>query len=361
MAYSCRVEPPNSPRRGGLLPFLWLALAGMLAAITLLVSTTVEAESPDELADRLATAMRRERWETAVELAERIVAQQPEDAASVFNLACALARAGAIDRALDALQRAAELGFSFVTTLREDPDLDPLRSHPRFAAAVAAIEATHDREFASMKARADASHPLLFGPPAEERAEPAPLIVLLHGRGGRAEDLADLWLPSAAAIGAVVVAPEAFTPLGRGFQWLKADDAVYRVRQAIEYAASLFPVDRRRVVVAGFSQGAHVALVAASRHPELFAGVIAIAACDRDGVELQRLGTGPRPRLYLAAGSEDPVHSECRRMAKRYRQMDFQVETRTYPGYGHEFPQNYRSEFDRALRHVLASAADHSG
>jgi tetratricopeptide (TPR) repeat protein len=53
-------------------------------------------------------------------------------AASTYNVACAAARNGELDRALEALQKALELGFEDSALLRGDPDLDNVRGDPRF-------------------------------------------------------------------------------------------------------------------------------------------------------------------------------------------------------------------------------------
>ncbi|MGH9224213.1 MAG: TPR end-of-group domain-containing protein [Acidimicrobiales bacterium] len=51
-----------------------------------------------------------------------------------YNLACSHARSGQADAALDWLEKAADLGFADASLLDGDPDLDSLRSLPRFAA-----------------------------------------------------------------------------------------------------------------------------------------------------------------------------------------------------------------------------------
>jgi hypothetical protein len=60
---------------------------------------------------------------------------EPENPNHHYNLACIEARAGGsrLQHAIPALQRAAELGFPEIGTLKNDPDLAPIRSDPRFA------------------------------------------------------------------------------------------------------------------------------------------------------------------------------------------------------------------------------------
>jgi hypothetical protein len=58
----------------------------------------------------------------------------PDDDAILYNAACALARLGEDERALDMLQRAIEAGLAGGDWVVRDPDWERLRDHPRFQA-----------------------------------------------------------------------------------------------------------------------------------------------------------------------------------------------------------------------------------
>jgi hypothetical protein len=49
-----------------------------------------------------------------------------------YNIACAHARAGRIDQALEWIKRAIDAGYSDQASLENDPDLEALRRHPEF-------------------------------------------------------------------------------------------------------------------------------------------------------------------------------------------------------------------------------------
>ncbi len=347
-------RPPASPRSTG--P-AWFWVAG-IALAALLVSLVAAAQDLDTFDRRLRGAIEAERWQKALSAALGIVALDPSNPIAHYNAGCVLARMGESEAAVEALAHAAELGFSAITTFRTDPDLASVRSHPGYAAVLKRVEETYAREFVVFKAKTDASEPLIYPPPVEKGGgEPYPLIVLLHGRGGRAEKMARLFRPSAAKIGAVLVVPEAFEPYGDGFQWGKVDDGVYRVEHAIEFAAERHPIDRRRVIVAGFSQGAYLSLASVARDPIRFAGTVAIGACDVQGLELARAPLEDPPAIYIGVGSEDPAYAGCRPVVQLYESFGFEVKFRVYRGYGHVFPQNYVWEIDRALKFVLSGAS----
>jgi tetratricopeptide (TPR) repeat protein len=76
-----------------------------------------------------------EEWDKAIELLSAEAANEPERGGTLYNLACAEARAGRTDDALAHLQRAVELQERLREAAQDDPDLEAIRSDPRFPAA----------------------------------------------------------------------------------------------------------------------------------------------------------------------------------------------------------------------------------
>ncbi|HEU4566105.1 MAG TPA: protein kinase [Gemmatimonadaceae bacterium] len=77
--------------------------------------------------------------EGCLELAARALAVDASDPGILYNVACTYAIIGEHDRALDALEAALRNGFAHRQWMEHDPDLDGLRVHPRFRAALAAL------------------------------------------------------------------------------------------------------------------------------------------------------------------------------------------------------------------------------
>jgi Flp pilus assembly protein TadD len=69
----------------------------------------------------------------ALQLDRRLTRLQPDRPIPWYNLACSYAVLGMIDPALDALQRAVDLGYRHFRHMSRDPDLKILRGDPRFA------------------------------------------------------------------------------------------------------------------------------------------------------------------------------------------------------------------------------------
>jgi tetratricopeptide (TPR) repeat protein len=87
--------------------------------------------------ERSAEALRfwpTEEWDRAIEVLEAHLAETPDHAGTHYNLACAHARAGRPEVALDHLRRAVELQASFAEYAGKDDDLASIRDDPAFPA-----------------------------------------------------------------------------------------------------------------------------------------------------------------------------------------------------------------------------------
>ncbi len=70
----------------------------------------------------------------------RIVELRPFDPLAHYNLACSFSLVGKIDYALGMLRKAVELGYNDFTYMRQDHDLDAVRSDPRFRQLLRELE-----------------------------------------------------------------------------------------------------------------------------------------------------------------------------------------------------------------------------
>ncbi|MBS2021617.1 MAG: CHAT domain-containing protein, partial [Deltaproteobacteria bacterium] len=135
--------------------------------------------------------VKQKRLEDSAELTQRVLAQQPGGANSIYNWACNLSLRGQTDAALDALEKAFQNGYSSFDSLKSDTDLDNLRKLPRYAELVskysggAATASTSGSPARSDELRAQAdtlrkadkcaeAGPIYVRAIAEERATPQP-------------------------------------------------------------------------------------------------------------------------------------------------------------------------------------------
>lgn len=72
--------------------------------------------------------------ELAMQWARKALEISPRDSGTLYNVACNFIHEGLVEEALELLERAAGVGWGNRAWLEHDPDMDPIRNHPRFRA-----------------------------------------------------------------------------------------------------------------------------------------------------------------------------------------------------------------------------------
>jgi hypothetical protein len=102
-----------------------------------------------------------------------------------------------------------------------------------------------------------------------------PLVIALHGQGGKAEHMLKLTrqLLGNRADQFIIAAPQDLGPIG----FTMPTDVVSRPRNLLIALRHTFHVDSDRVYLIGYSQGSHNAWMAAVMHADCFAGIVPLA------------------------------------------------------------------------------------
>ena len=157
-------------------------------------------------------ALERADYDKAIVIGTELMSRTPQSALDAYNLACAYALNGKKTNAAAWLKTSAENGWSRLQQTRADDDLVNIRNESGYHEALKRIEKNHDADFKIFKKKADAHEPVIITPPAYDPSKPAPLIVVLHGFGGRADPIAKTWEQAAAAVGACAGATACGSP-----------------------------------------------------------------------------------------------------------------------------------------------------
>lgn len=185
---------------------------------------------------------------------------------------------------------------------------------------------------------------------------PFPTVLALHGWGASAHDLIGL-APILHGGEALVLCPQGSVafPIGQGVLgygwWPLSEDgqiAPEELRRAsdtlrgfLDQACERYPVDRRKIVPLGFSQGGVMAMDLVLQDPSRFAGLVALSSWLPDQVEraapvAQELANLP---ALLVHGTKDPMvpveraHETRSRLLARglnvqYREFEMEHEIR---------------------------------
>jgi len=181
-----------------------------------------------------------------------------------------------------------------------------------------------------------------FGKPL---ADASGAVILLHGRGGSAEDILslanDLYLPQLVYLAPQAVGnswyPNSFlAPVAQNQPWLTS--ALRKVETTVQMANDAgIPADR--IVIGGFSQGACLATEFVASHPQRYAGLVAFTGglIGPPGADLKHTGDLAGTPVFFGSGDPDP-HVPWQRVQESARilgEMGGAVTTRRYENLPH--------------------------
>jgi phospholipase/carboxylesterase len=168
----------------------------------------------------------------------------------------------------------------------------------------------------------------------EAGAQPLPLLVLLHGAGGRAEAMLRIFGTQARQAGIALLVPESRGPTwdvimgGFGADVAFMDAALSRI-----FADCAF--DPGRIAIGGFSDGASYALSLGLANGDLFRWVLAFSP----GFAAPP-STAGMPSIFISHGTSDevlPIDRCSRRLMPRLRDAGYDLRYKEFEG-GHSVP-----------------------
>ena len=184
---------------------------------------------------------------------------------------------------------------------------------------------------------------LLHVPETYQTASPAPLMLWLHGAGGRARAFLSSELQGQAdAAGMLLLVPTSkeYTwdvVVGRG----RYGPDVAVIDRVLESTFNRYAVDPARVAVGGFSDGASYALSLGITNGDLFTHVLAFSPGFM--VPAGRSGT---PRVFVSHGTRDevlPIDRCSRRIVPQLERAGYDIRYREFEG-GHVVPPDVARE-----------------
>lgn len=188
-----------------------------------------------------------------------------------------------------------------------------------------------------------AGQPVLRHGPAPSDARLT--VILVHGRGGSAEDMLGL-VPVLRTKDVAFVAPQAadhawyphsfLQPLDRNEPWLGSG---LRLLGGLIDDLGRDGVPRDRIVLLGFSQGACLSLEFAARHARRYAGIVGLSGglIGPAGTARDYIGQFDSTPVFLGCSDIDP-HIPVERVRESgdvFRRMGADVDERIYPGMPH--------------------------
>jgi phospholipase/carboxylesterase len=187
--------------------------------------------------------------------------------------------------------------------------------------------------------------------------EAAGVVILLHGRGGSAEDIlslareinfSELAYLAPQAAGNTWYPNSFLAPIAENEPWLTS--ALRKVESTLRMANEA-GITTDRIVIAGFSQGACLGTEFVRRHPQRYAGLIAFTGglIGPPGADLSHEGDLAGTPAFFGSGDPDP-HVPWQRVqqsATIFTEMGAAVTSRRYANRPHTIS---REEIDVARK-----------
>ena len=171
----------------------------------------------------------------------------------------------------------------------------------------------------------------LYVPASYAPANPAPLLVLLHGAGGNAQHALAPFRSVAERCGVLLLAPESRSP--RTWDVIEQDalgpDVAF-IDHALGFVFERYAIDAARIAIGGFSDGASYALTLGLPNGDLFGAVLAYSP----GFSAAPNVVGG-PRIFVAHGTRDevlPIDRCSRRLVPLLRRAGLAVDYHEFDG-----------------------------
>lgn len=294
---------------------------------------------------------REHKFAEALTVVDRLAVEFPDEPASTyFWRICLLSVSGETQKALDVMSLAVSQEMWWTETqLRSDSDLTPLQGNPTFEGLVETCKARQ-------QATAQTTKPDLLVLQPKGKG-PFPMMIALHGRASSPERELQHWQPLVSQ-GWIVAMPQSSQPGSpNSYVW---DDEWKSIRELNAQYFSIvreLPLDRSKIVVAGFSQGAALAMLFALKgtvYPRGFIAVSPGAALLTSLEESVKTAQTRQLRGYLVIGGQDIQYETLKGIPRILDASDhIECKLEEHPTMGHVFPENFEQTLEKALKYIF--------
>ncbi len=161
-----------------------------------------------------------------------------------------------------------------------------------------------------------------------------PLVLALHGAGGRGDEFLLTWLRPAKTEGFLVLAPQS---LGKSWDIADPEPDILAITEILATIRKSYRVDPDRILVSGLSDGGTFAYILTGSRPNLFAAVAPIAATLPPWIEMTKAEQLP---FLIVHGGRDfifPVFTARRAVVRLKNSGIEEVHYRELPDWGHAY------------------------
>jgi predicted esterase len=302
-----------------------------------------------EITDHLVLLYNQGKFAEAEQMIRTHADQFPEQAArTTYWRMCLLSLERRAGDVLSVFREGLDSGLWWRNDVFNDTDLDVVRDLPEFQRLAAESQEKYE------KARTSIEPEYAVLVPESTFSAPYPLMIFLHGRNGNKESNRAEW-ETARQKGWLVLLAQSTQPLFPGsYCWDDIAKAMDDLHFYFTQVSQKYPLDSRRLILAGFSQGSGMAIHAALSGEFNARGFIGIASWSADPKSLVPQTEAARQvRGYFMTGEKDHTFETARQIWNAMQEQGISVAEELHPDLAHEFPPDFERSFGSAIDFIF--------
>lgn len=311
-----------------------------------------------ELTDKIQSHFAKGTFADGLSLASEYVTVYPEEFALLnYWRICLAARMNEFPTANKILESALASGIWYSELLlRDSPSLAPLQGQEEFERLVGISLQMHASDPATVV-------PMLVMRPkgaCGPEDEGCPAVIFLHANQDTAQKNVPHW-QSLADKGWLVAVPQSSAAMwADAYVWMDHDSAAEEVVKHFERINKEYSLDTDRIILAGFSMGAEVALAMALNGVIDVKGFILLGPGGpfMDALEKwepsidNTKGKSLRGVIMMGLADETIPQDNIRTLVERLNEAGITCELKTYPDLKHEYPPDFESALQDAIKFI---------
>ena len=283
-----------------------------------------------------------------------------------YWIGCLKSRLGESEEALQTLEKASKDGIWWPEqALMMEPDLEPLQGRSEFKVIIAESQRLKQRALSTAKPGVLVLTPRNFSP--EERHS---LVIALTPRVGQPGEFAEHW-NGARNQGFLLAVPQSSQPISsEEYCWDDLERSEHDVAWAYKQVRDKYNIDPAKVILAGFSQGAALAMYLTLNRTLPCRGFIAVAVSDWVAPEDKPASQRERPSEAFASfirakdvrglkgvvimGEKDAFLPKIKMLLEGMVERGFNCKIDVVQNLGHEFPVDFERRLESATNFLLS-------
>jgi len=289
------------------------------------------------------------KYADALAIVEQHADRFPEHAArTTFWKMCLLSMSGRAQDVIDTFQQGLDSGVWWGERRFLDTDLDAVRNLPEFQRLMQISLEKYQQAQAGAKPERTILVPDTY-------ESPLPLLIALHGGGGSKDSNLEEW-EIARRRGWLVLSPQSTHVIFPNAYWW-AEDVPQRlgdIRIHYDEILQSYPIDTRRIVTAGMSQGSGMAIYTALHGEIPVRGFISVAVGWNNTASIAEAAAhAENVRGYFVIGEKDHTLQSATEIRTILRDQNVPFAEEIHPDLGHEFPTDFEKTFDQAIDFIF--------